>query len=114
LRRFGIKLGIISNWDERLRPLLERLNLSHYFDAILISREIGCIKPGPRIFEHAIESLRLSPHAILHVGDSPAEDLVGAEGAGMCGLLLERDNRRPDSKTISSLTALTHFIRPSV
>ena len=48
LRQAGYKLGIISNWDERLRPLLKALGLDRYFDAIIISCEAGHHKPAPK------------------------------------------------------------------
>src|SRR6185436_14027056 len=45
LRARGFKLGIVSNWDERLRPLLNDVELSRYFDAFAISIEVGAAKP---------------------------------------------------------------------
>jgi putative hydrolase of the HAD superfamily len=48
----GIKLAVISNWDERLRGLLRSLELDRYFEAFAISHEIGFAKPSPVIFEH--------------------------------------------------------------
>src|SRR5437879_4440409 len=55
----GIKLGVISNWDERLRPLLRQLKLYDYFDAIVVSHEVGFPKPSPVVFQHAAEKLAL-------------------------------------------------------
>lgn len=90
LRRQGLKLGIISNWDERLRPLLRALSLEHYFDVVVVSGEVGSHKPDPRIFKLAAGQLGLSPSAILHVGDSAAEDIEGARAAGFQARLLRR------------------------
>jgi putative hydrolase of the HAD superfamily len=45
LKRRGLKLGIISNWDDRLRPLLRELQLDSYFDSIVISGEAGRKSP---------------------------------------------------------------------
>ena len=42
----GLKLGIISNWDDRLRPLLHRLRLLDYFETTIISHEVGFTKPS--------------------------------------------------------------------
>ena len=86
----GLKLGVISNWDERLRPLLKRLKLAGYFEVIVVSREVGAAKPSPAIFEHAVRSLRLPPGAVLHVGDSVSMDVRGARAAGLPVLLLKR------------------------
>jgi len=90
LKSFGLKLGVISNWDERLRPLLADLNLLKYFDEVVFSHEAGCTKPAPEIFHHAAALLGLPPAAILHVGDNDREDVVGARAAGFHAILVER------------------------
>jgi putative hydrolase of the HAD superfamily len=90
LRERKIKLGVISNWDERLAPLLGRLELSKYFDAVTVSCDVGFAKPSPVIFERAARELALPPGAILHVGDSAAMDVAGARGAGLRATRLRR------------------------
>jgi len=102
----GINLGIISNWDERLTPLLERLDLRKYFQTLVISREVGFTKPSPVIFELAARNLGLAPHAILHVGDSPETDVAGARAAGFAALLLNRGAADDLDGTINSLRGL--------
>jgi putative hydrolase of the HAD superfamily len=102
-RAQGLKLAVISNWDERLRPLLTHIGLAPYFDAVVISAELGIHKPHPAIFAYAAEALQTAPHAILHVGDSPDEDLRGAQATGFQAALLERD--RPNA-AVSSLADL--------
>ena len=77
-----IRLGIISNWDERLRLLLQRLDLQKYFEVIVISCEAGCAKPSPEIFALAAEQFHLPASALLHVGDSFELDVAGARAAG--------------------------------
>ena len=78
-----MKLGIISNWDERLRPLLDQLELTPFFDVIVVSTEVGCCKPAPEIFRDTLRLLKLPAGQVLHVGDSEAEDIVGATKVGM-------------------------------
>jgi putative hydrolase of the HAD superfamily len=90
LRARGLRLAVISNWDERLRPLLRRLELSAYFELIVVSCEVGEGKPSPRIFAAAAAGLALPPAAILHVGDSLEQDARGARGAGMAARHLRR------------------------
>src|SRR5438105_2955608 len=53
-----IKIALISNWDERLRPLLRALDLAKYFDLIIVSCEVGFAKPSPVIFEIAAEKFQ--------------------------------------------------------
>jgi putative hydrolase of the HAD superfamily len=101
-----LKLGVISNWDERLRPLLERLRLAHYFEAIVVSREVGCSKPSGAIFECAVQKLGLPSAAVLHVGDDRSMDVRGAQAAGLSALLLKRTARTARSGQIISLAEL--------
>lgn len=86
----GLKLAIISNWDDRLIPLLERLGLKRYFDAVIVSCNVGFTKPSPVIFEQAVRWLKLHPDQVLHVGDSPVEDCEGAHNAGLHTRLVAR------------------------
>lgn len=102
-RARGLKLGVISNWDERLRPLLAQIGLAPYFDTIVISAEVGFHKPDRRIFDHVADTLQTAPGKILHVGDSREEDLAGAKAASFEAALLERD--KPDTP-LSSLLEL--------
>ena len=82
LEQAGLKLAVISNWDERLVPLLERLGLATYFDEIVVSASLRAHKPDPRIFTHAAARLQVAPGRIFHVGDSESEDVAGARAAG--------------------------------
>lgn len=89
----GVRRAVVSNWDRRLPRLLERLGLKERFDAVLTSAEVGRRKPHPRIFEHALERLGLSPDRVIYVGDSYDEDVVGARRAGITPLLIDRQKR---------------------
>lgn len=110
LRNRHIPLVVISNWDERLRPLFSQMKLAPYFEALLISSEIGSHKPAPDIFHQAARKLGLPPASILHVGDSRREDLDGARSAGFAAVLIERFKKPPEPDEISSLSQLTDLI----
>jgi len=99
-------LGVISNWDERLRPLLKNLKLTPYFQAITVSCEAQFPKPSAVIFEQALRSLGAAPAAVLHVGDSQLEDAEGARGAGLHGLHLDRNG----AGDIRSLTEVPDWL----
>lgn len=105
LRGRGFKLAVISNWDTRLRPLLARLRLDGWFDAIVVSAEVGVHKPAREIFTCAARRLGVPVASLLHVGDSAREDLAGARDAGLQALLLDRTRAGADA-ALSSLTAL--------
>ncbi len=105
----GIKLGVISNWDERLRPLLQGLKLHDYFDTIIVSCETGFAKPSPVMFEQASEKLALRPEQILHIGDDLELDARGARRAGMRAVLLRR-GKKAAAEQIQSLSDLLGFL----
>lgn len=78
-------LGLISNFTYApvIRAGLERLGISRFFKAVLISEEIGWRKPCHKIFEEALRRLELKAEETVYVGDSPLEDIKGAKAAGM-------------------------------
>ncbi|WP_160164669.1 HAD-IA family hydrolase [Pedosphaera parvula] len=101
-----VKLGIISNWDERLIPLLRRLKLDTYFEAIVVSCNVGFPKPSSIIFEHAARKLGVAPERILHVGDSLDHDIKGATTAGFQTRLIDRNRESEPSTRIKFLHEL--------
>jgi putative hydrolase of the HAD superfamily len=107
-----VPLAVISNWDERLRPLLQQLRLDGYFETIVVSCEVGFAKPSPVIFEHAAKKMGIAPEQILHVGDSAKEDVGGAKAAGAQALLIDRARTVVDSTQISSLDQLESHLFP--
>jgi putative hydrolase of the HAD superfamily len=110
LKSRGLKLGIISNWDERLRPLLRRLKLDMYFQTIVVSCEVGACKPSPIIFQQATQKLLLEPREILHTGDSHSLDFDGATAAGFQALLVSRDKNLGPGR-LNSLLELSSLLR---
>jgi len=92
LRRWrgaGLKLAVVSNFDQRLHRLLEQLDLAPLFDAVVVSSQVGAAKPDPLPFQRALELLDLPAASVWHIGDSP-EDEAGALAAGVYCVLIER------------------------
>lgn len=89
LRVRGLTLGVISNFDHRLYRILEGLDLAGYFDSITISSETGYAKPSPEIFRAAMRRHAIDPAATIHVGDSEALDVAGAQAAGIAPVFVE-------------------------
>jgi putative hydrolase of the HAD superfamily len=89
-RSRSLHVGVISNWDERLRPLLVEIGLAQYFDSVTISCEVGVEKPGVEIFHAALRTAGVAANQAVHVGDSDKEDVRGAEAVGMTAFLLNR------------------------
>lgn len=103
LRAGGLKMVVISNWDDRLPVLLEGLGLAPYFEIIVFSSGVGAEKPFPAIFHRALSHLELPPEQVIHIGDRQREDVEGAQAVGMQALHLIRDT---DSGELADLRPL--------
>ena len=111
LRRRGLRLAVVSNWDSRLPALLEGLGLAGFFDAMLVSGLEGVEKPSPEIFLRAAGRLGVAPERCLHVGDSPLDDVRGAESAGLEPVLVDREGIFSDGyRRVSDLRGLYAYI----
>jgi putative hydrolase of the HAD superfamily len=84
------QLAVVSNFDGRLRMILEHLGLSKFFSHIFVSSEIGADKPDPEIFRRALKFMKLQPAEALHIGDDPERDWKAANAAGLSVLELDR------------------------
>ena len=84
------QLGVISNFDGRLRFILQHLGISNYFSYIFISSELGADKPDPEIFHRALKIMNLNADEVLHVGDDPERDWQAAAAAGLLVFRLDR------------------------
>ena len=84
------QLAVISNFDGRLRFILEQLGISKFFAHVFISSEVGADKPDPEIFRRALKVIELSPGQVLHVGDDPERDWKAAGAAGLSVFQLDR------------------------
>lgn len=110
LKEKGLALAVISNWDDRLRSLLTRLQLDTYFNVLIISAEVGVQKPSREIFKRALEQLGNRPESVLHVGDSPVEDCDGAAHTGLQSILIDRNRTKEKNGCITSLGELKTII----
>jgi putative hydrolase of the HAD superfamily len=84
------RLAIISNFDGRLRMILEQLGVSKFFSHVFISSEIGADKPDPLIYQRAVKFLGIEAEEALHAGDDPERDWKGATAAGLSIFQLDR------------------------
>lgn len=84
------QLAVVSNFDGRLRFILQHLGISNYFSYIFISSELGADKPDPEIFRRAVNVMHLDANEVLHVGDDPERDWKAAAAAGLSVFRLDR------------------------
>ena len=95
LRGSGVTLGIVSNFEEWLERLLERLGVADEFDVRVISGLEGIEKPDPRIYRLALERAGVEPERSAFVGDSPEFDVDPPAALGMFPVLIDRRERHP-------------------
>jgi putative hydrolase of the HAD superfamily len=79
------KVGLISNFTHApvIHKSLRKLNICRYFNAIVISEEVGWRKPKAEIFRDTLNRLQVCADEAVYVGDSPIEDIKGAKDAGL-------------------------------
>jgi putative hydrolase of the HAD superfamily len=77
------RLGVVSNFDSRLRRILPQLGIAEFFEELVISSDVGADKPSPHIFEEALRRFAVRPDEVMHVGDDPLADWSGARDAGL-------------------------------
>src|SRR3954447_9299065 len=97
LRQRGYRMAVISNWDDRLPPLLDVLGLGKFFETVVLSVHAGATKPHRQIFDHALSAVKVPASEVLHVGDSYEEDVRGAREAGLQAILLDRKGYADES-----------------
>lgn len=90
-QNLGITLGVLSNFDTRLYPVLEALNLQQFFSSVTISTEVGAAKPEVEIFDVGLAKHDCFADAAWHIGDSFIEDYQGAKAAGLKAIWLNRN-----------------------
>lgn len=109
LKAKGLTLGLISNVDRDVAPLLEELGLQTLLQVVVTSRDAGFTKPHPAIFREALRRAAIQPAEAVYVGDQYQIDVVGSGKAGMKGILLDRGGYSAEataSPRISSLEEL--------
>lgn len=91
LRSAGLRLAVVTNAaGHHQRAKLAAVGLLDAFDVLVISGELGAAKPEPVIFRAACIALDVPPEQVVHVGDRLDLDALGARGAGLHGVWLDR------------------------
>lgn len=76
-------VGIITNgFKETQHKKFKKLAIEKYTDRMIISEELGVLKPHPKVFDYATELAGVPREEILYVGDSHSSDIVGGFNAG--------------------------------
>ena len=94
------------------RMKIEAHDLARWFRHVVVSEEVGLVKPDPAIFAHAIAPLGALPEAALHIGDMRSQDIAGARAAGWQSAWVNRhgaaadDEHHPDVEIATLLDLL--------
>lgn len=89
LRTAGIPTAIVSNASSDVRDMFDKSPLAEAVDHIVLSAEVGIMKPDPQIFHVAATALGVAPDACLYLGDGNDHELDGAAAAGMTPILFD-------------------------
>lgn len=118
----GLSIGVVSDWGSNLEGILAGLGLDRYLDFTLASGAAGVAKPSPAFFSMALQRAGAEAAESMMVGDSLRADVLGAEAAGMRGVLLRRaqeadvdhpvhdDELPPGTAVIASLEELPALV----
>lgn len=86
LRRAGLSVGVASNFDWRLKRILQEFEILELLDSITLPSTCGAAKPEAAFFRAAAADLGPPPAACLYVGDDPELDVAAAGAAGLRAL----------------------------
>ena len=113
LKSRGIILGLISNVEQDMTETMTRLGLPSWLEIIVTSQDANAVKPRPEIFQEALRRAGVQPSEAIYVGDQYQVDIVGARGAGMKGILIDRNDYYSDDidcPKISSLSGVVEYL----
>ncbi len=103
LRDQDYRIGSVTNrgysgpsfWEQ-----MEALGLTEFFEHVVISCDVGYMKPHPRIFHTALELMSLEAEETAMVGDSLRADVEGARTLGMTSIWV----RPPEGEPVEATT----------
>jgi len=102
------RLFALSNGNADLR----RCGISEFFEGHITARAAGAAKPDARIFAQLLNAAGARPSEVLHIGDDPLADVIGATRAGIPSVWLNRDAREwpqqfaPPTRTVTTLAEI--------
>jgi HAD superfamily hydrolase (TIGR01509 family) len=88
LKAKGVRIGLLSNDALSLRAKLALLEIADLFDPLIISADIGVMKPAPEAFQAVLDQVSLPPERVLFIDDLP-ENISGANAVGIKGILYQ-------------------------
>ncbi|TFH16801.1 HAD family hydrolase [Candidatus Bathyarchaeota archaeon] len=92
------KLGVITNYMDgpTCREVFDKLGFNEVFDSLVVSKELGYLKPASILFETAMRETGSVSENCLMVGDTYSADVVGGNMAGMRTVLVDLYDNQQD------------------
>jgi len=104
------KLHIITNGFHKVQHVkLQYANLTKYFDAIITSDKIGVMKPNPKIFEVALETVNAKSSESVYVGDDLKVDIIGCQNCGIDGVYFNPKRENHTEKVAFEIYCLSQL-----
>lgn len=115
----GLKLGVVSNFDNRLEGILHSCGLLPHFSFLLTSEGAKVAKPDAAIFHQALQHCGAPASSVAHVGDHYVNDYLTARSLGISGYLLDRQSSTqhadvPPQHKLSSLDELPALLEQNL
>ena len=107
LQEMGVKVCLLSNAGVPIRTVLDREGLTPLINGVVLSCEVGLVKPDIRIFQTALDAIACPANEALMVGDSGRDD-SGGTALGIRTLILPRT-----SGPVHGLGAVVSLVRSS-
>ena len=110
LRSKGYRIGAVTDRALGGTPFMNELrhhNLLEFFEVVSISADVGWRKPHAKIFQHALNAMKVAPEECVMVGDSFSADIAGAKALGMTAVLIRAVAKRSweNAEAVSSADA---------
>ncbi|MBM3214976.1 HAD family hydrolase [Candidatus Poribacteria bacterium] len=115
--RADYRLGMLTNGASAIqREKIAATGIERFFDALVVTGEIGFGKPDPRAFEHALAALGSVAERTAMVGNSVRNDIAGAQRVGIRTIWVRRrleedEHDHTADETVSDLRQLRSALR---
>lgn len=112
LKASGYRMGVLSNRESPIAPVIEKYALADYFRCVYSAGELDSVKPDKIIFEKFLRIFGGEAHETMYVGDNYWLDGLGAKGAGLSPVIFDvfdwYDNI--DMPRISTMSELVQYL----
>ncbi len=111
IREAGYRLGLISNVSDGASIPITHLGIDRLFDELILSHEVGLLKPDPAIFDLACRRLGVAPSETIFVADGGFGELDAAQQLGIFTVLVEQEGQSKDYGYSTRYDAEIHDLR---